>query len=301
MLTDNPRDRTVFFFDEARKMMQNSKVHEDLKITPENTYQIAHKANRKTLLEVMRVAHLPGSTILGAENILELNDLAEQGKSCLILSEHVSNLDVPSMYARFYDQADQKLIDAFEKIIFIAGAKLNENPIVKLYTEMFSRIVNIPPSAISKLTDKEDIEIATKINRTAIRKLVELRKSGHIFLLFPTATRYRPWKPETKKGIKETTSYLSSFDYFCFSSINGNNMPPREHEDMTREPFLQDVITISYSKVQDAKAFVEKHSGNQITCSQDDKEAFKQLIADKVMEEIDILHNEAEKYRKKFL
>jgi glycerol-3-phosphate O-acyltransferase len=294
-------DKTVYFFDAAKKMMHNSKINEDLKITTENTYQLAYKANRDALLEVMRAGHLPGSTILGVENVLKLAKLAAEGKSCLIMSEHVSNLDVPSMFVRFYDYGNPDLIDIFEKIVFIAGAKLNENPLIKLYTEMFSRIVNIPPSSMSKLTEKEDIELATKINRTAIRKLVELRKKGYIFLLFPAATRYRPWKPETKIGIKETASYLSSFDYFCCCSINGNNMPPREHEDMTREPYLQDVITFNYGEVQDAKSFSEKYGSHDPASSLEEKENLKQVITDKVMEEIERLHIEAEEYRKKYI
>ena len=60
-MTEN-REKTKEFFDYAKKMMQNSKMNEDTVITPENIYQQAYTKNRPTLLEIMRLGHLPGST-----------------------------------------------------------------------------------------------------------------------------------------------------------------------------------------------------------------------------------------------
>ncbi len=298
----SPLDMTDDFFIYAKRMMSKSKMHEDGKITPENTYQPAHKENRSDLLEVINMLHLPGSRILGLENLIRLYELAKDGKSCLILSEHLSNLDVPSMFGRFYDPNDQQIEirkEIFEKIIFVAGVKLNENPLVKLYTEMFSRIVIVPLSSMSKMTAEEG-DLASKINRSATRNLVQLRKSGNIFLMFPQATRYRPWKPETAKGIKETFSYMNSFDYFVCSSITGNNMPPREHEDMTREQCLKDVFVLNYGAVQSTKDFINEYTIKS-GINKDDKESIKQYIVDIVMDDISKLHEEAENYRKPFL
>ncbi len=295
-------DMTKEFFDSAKMMMHKSKMHEDGQITPDNTYQPAHKENRDELLKVIRLLHLEGSKILGIDNLIQLYELAKQGKSCIILSEHVSNMDVPSFFCRFYDENEEKqplLKEIFEKIIFVAGVKLNENPLVKLYTEMFSRIVIVPLSSMSKMTP-EELDLSSKINRSATRRLLQLRKSGHIFLMFPQATRYRPWRPETKKGIKETVSYLNSFDYFICGSINGNNMPPKEHEDMTRENCFKDVFVLNYGPVISTKDFVAdcaKESG----VNPDDKEAIKQYTVDKVMEKIYELNDEAEKYRQPIL
>lgn len=302
---NNKNDITLYFFEQAKRMMHNSKMHEDSKITPENVFQPAHKANRDILLETMKYAHLEGSTIIGVENILKLYELANSGKSCIILSEHLSNLDVPSLFARFYDYPDERLKEIFEKFIFIAGVKLNENPLVKLFTEMFTRIVIVPIRSIEKMLQEEDkykeeIDLSKKINLKATRKIVEMRSKGYIFVLYPAGTRYRPWNPDTKRGIKETTSYLNSFDYFCCCSINGNNMPPREHEDMTREPVYKDVVVFNFGEVKDTKEFIDKEiSTNKINT--EDKEYVKQFIVDRIMEEIDKLHNNAEEYRKKYL
>jgi len=296
---------TRLFFDYAKKMMKNSKMNEDTLITPENIYQPAIKNNRDCLFEIMKMSHLEGSTILGSENLIKLYELAKNGHSCIILSEHVSNLDVPSMFVRFYDHENSVMKEIFEKIIFIAGVKLNENPLVKLYTEMFSRIVIFPIRSLEKIANdesqKEKINFAKKINIKSSRKIKELRNTGFLFVLFPSGTRYRPWMPETKKSIKETSSFLKSFDYFCCSSINGNNMLPGEHEDMTKEQYRKDVLVLNYGDVMETKKYIDNviKSANKETA--DDIEKSKQLIGNKIMEEIDKLHDQAEEYRKKFL
>lgn len=292
----------IDFFCYAERMAANSRMNEDTEITPNNVYQPAHKENRELLYKITNKLHLPGSKILGEENIIKLYDLAQQGKSCIILSEHVSNLDVPNMFVRFYNSANPKLKKIFERIIFIAGVKLNEIPLVKLFTEMFSRIVIFPIRSLSKIKESkehvEKVNLAKKINIRSTRLIKELRSQGNIFLLYPTGTRYRPWDPGTGKGIKEAASYLNSFDYFCFAAINGNNMPPAEHEDMTKEPIKKDVIVFSFGEVRNTKDFINYIIEEQYSQSRDDKEKMKEFIVGKIMEGINELHKEAEKYRK---
>ena len=302
-LHNKENDMTLYFFEQAKKMMHKSKMHEDSKITTDNVFQPAHTANRDILLETMKYAHLEGSTILGVENIIKLYELVMSGKSCIILSEHVSNLDVPSLFARFYDHPDNRLKEIFEKFIFIAGVKLNETPLVKLFTEMFTRIVIVPIRSIEKMLQEEDkykeeIELSKKINLKSTRKIMELKSKGYIFVLYPAGTRYRPLNPDTKRGIKETTSYLNSFDYFCCCSINGNNMPPREHEDMTREPVYRDIIVFNFGEVMETKKFIEDEL-NKNKIDKENKEYVKQFIVDRIMEEIEKLHIKAEEYREK--
>jgi len=296
---------TARFFSYVDSMMKNSRMYEDTEITPENIYQIAHKNNRDLLYECMKTAHLEGSTILGVENIKKLFELSQSGKSCLILSEHVSNLDVPSMFVRFYDYPDEKLKEIFEKIIFIAGVKLNETPLVKMYAEMFTRVVIFPARSIVKIQDNDEytkeLDLAKKINLRATRMIKELRTNGNIFVMYPAGTRYRPWIPETKKAIKETSSYLASFNYFCCSSINGNNMSPMEHEDMTKEKFEKDVIVFSFGEVLKAKEFINSIGHARHLESISDKDELKRIVGDKIMEEIENLHVKAEEYRSKYI
>lgn len=289
------------FFNYAEKMMANSKMHEDTEITPENVYQPAHKDNRDLLYKIVNELLLPGSKILGEENLIKLYELANQGYSCLILSEHVSNLDVPSMFVNFYNSDNPKIKEIFEKIIFIAGVKLNENPLVKLFSEMFSRIVIFPIRSLNKIVGKEgyaeQVNLAKKINVRSARMIKELRSQGNIFLLYPTGTRFRPWNPETGKGIKEAASYLNSFDYFCFASINGNNMPPAEHEEMTKETMVKDVVVFSFGEVRHTKDYIAHITKDQNFACREDNVNMKELIVEKVMEGISALHIKAKEYR----
>ena len=296
-------DRTEEFFDQARRMMPLSKMNEDIKITPDNVYQEAFKPNREMLFQIMKLGHLPGSTILGADNIKKLHTFASEGKSCLVLSEHLSNMDVPSLFTRFYDHGDEELKNIFEKFVFIAGAKLNQTPLVKLFTEMFTRVVIYAVRILMKLDfneeNKQEIELAKKINMRSTRKILELRNKGHIFVLYPTGTRYREWDPSSGQGMKETMTYLNSFDYLCCCSINGNNMPPREHEDMTKETFTQDIVTFNFGEVFKTEDFVKTIQAQHAGVS--DKDAIRQFQVDAIMEKIKTLHKDAETYRQPLL
>lgn len=301
-------NRTKEFFEYYQKMISGSKMHEDTEITPDNVYQEAHKENRELLLEIMKKCHLPGSDILGVENIIKLDELAQQGKSCLILSEHTSNLDVPSLFARFYDNKNESLKEIFERFIFIAGTKLNAQPMVKLFTEMFSRVVVYAIRSLNEIKNdderKEEVELANRINLKSTRKIGELRNKGFIFFLYASGTRYRPWAPETKKGIAAIHSYLNSFDYICCVSVSGNNMPPEEHEDMTKETICDDVIVFNFGEVTDSREYLKKVVESQDVATVNDcegKEQIKQFVADTIMDKIDILHKEGDKYRSELI
>lgn len=279
-------------------MMANSKMNEDNVISPDNVFQPAVSNNRELLIELMRAGHLPGSDVLGHENIKRLSELADEGKSCIIFSEHVSNMDVPSMYIRFHDHKDNLLRSIFEKFIFIAGVKLNLNPVVKLFAEMFTRVVIYPVRGLSKISGDE-FELAKKINLRATRHIMELKGKGRIFILYPAGTRRRDWDADSKKGMKETMAYLGIFDYFCCCSISGNNMIPQAHEDMTKEAYEQDVIIFNVGKVIKTSEFTAATASSNPNVT--DKDEIRQIQVDAVMEMIESLHDEGDCHRKKLI
>jgi len=297
--------RTEEFKAYLLRMMPNSRMNEDTAITPENIYQEAHIANRELLLEIISKTHLAGSTILGEANVLKMEELASQGKSVLILSDHVSNLDVPNIYAQFYNHRNPKFKEIFERFVFIAGTKLNENPVVKVFTEMFTRVVVYAIRSLTELKNceegKDELELANKINLRSTRKIGELRNKGYIFILFPAGTRYRPWMPETKKGITAVYGYLRSFDYYCCLSLNGNTMPPAEHEDMTKEEVYDDVVVLNFGEIHETKSYIQSFAIDLTNLTLSESEAQKQVVADDIMAKIDQLHEEAEVYRQKYI
>ena len=292
------KNKTDYFLQSIPKMMMNSQMNENNTISPDNVYQPAIKNNRELLAELMRAGHLPGSDVAGYENILKLEKLADEGKSCIIFSEHVSNMDVPSMFIRFKDHPDKRMESVFEKLIFIAGVKLNQNPVVKLFAEMFTRVVIFPIRGLSKISG-EEFDLAKKINLRATKHIMELKNKGNIFVLYPAGTRRRDWDADSMKGMKETMAYLSIFDYFCCCSINGNNMIPQEHEDMTKEAYEEDVIIFSIGEVTKTSDFVKEISEKHTEVK--DKDEMRQHQVDEIMNRIETLHTQGKLIREKAL
>ncbi|HPA64079.1 MAG TPA: hypothetical protein PLM72_05705 [Spirochaetota bacterium] len=292
------KNKTDYFLQSIPKMMMNSQMNENNTISPDNVYQPAIKNNRELLAELMREGHLPGSDVAGYENILKLEKLADEGKSCIIFSEHVSNMDVPSMFIRFKDHPEKRMESVFEKLIFIAGVKLNQNPVVKLFAEMFTRVVIFPIRGLSKISG-EEFDLAKKINLRATKHIMELKNKGNIFVLYPAGTRRRDWDADSMKGMKETMAYLSIFDYFCCCSINGNNMIPQEHEDMTKEAYEEDVIIFSIGEVTKTSDFVKEISEKHPDAK--DKDEMRQHQVDEIMNRIETLHTKGKLIREKAL
>ena len=292
------KNKTAYFLQSIPKMMMNSQMNDNNTISPDNVYQPAITNNRELLAELMRVGHLPGSDVAGYENILKLEKLADEGKSCIIFSEHVSNMDVPSMFIRFKDHTEKRMESVFEKLIFIAGVKLNQNPVVKLFAEMFTRVVIFPIRGLSKISG-EEFDLAKKINLRATKHIMELKNKGNIFVLYPAGTRRRDWDADSMKGMKETMAYLSIFDYFCCCSINGNNMIPQEHEDMTKEAYEEDVIIFSIGEVTKTSDFVKEISEKHPDAK--DKDEMRQHQVDEIMNRIEMLHTKGKLIREKGL
>ena len=79
-------------------------------------------------------------------------------------------------------------------------------------------------------------------------------------------------------------------------------MPPKEHEDMTREPIYKDVLVFNFGKVQNTKEYVASKLALNKEIKADTvegKEQTKKYIVDCIMDDIDRLHEDAEEYRSK--
>ena len=118
-----------------------------------------------------------------------------------------------------------------------------------------------------------------------------------MILVFPSGTRYRPGKPETKKGLKEIDSYLRLFDIVLPVTINGICLAinPEAPEDMTSDLVLQDVMTLTAHPVLECKSFRKQVLDS---LPQDEPDP-KQKIIDKIMEILEIQHNQIEESRSK--
>lgn len=275
-----------------QKMMANS--NNQHVITEENVWQDGNEVNRELFYEIVDDLMLPGSELVGAENLRELYRRAQAGQSCILLCEHYSNFDLPCL-TRLIERAFPEGKTLVKDLVAIAGFKLNEeSPVVLAFTEAFSRIVIYPSRSIEALPDspEKDAELkrAQKINLASMKALSKAKSSGKIVLLFPAGTRYRPGRPETKRGVKEVDSYLKTFDCCLFMSINGNTLQVTSQGEMIDDNAQRDVILYSAGPVHETAAF-RKAAQDACPADQDPK----QFTVDQVMATLDSLHAIGEK------
>jgi len=284
------------FHEQIKKALPLSKV--DLVITEKNVYQEGNKDILPFLDEMVEYLALPGSGLDGLENLEELLAKAEAGKSCLLLVEHYSNLDL-SIVSTLISKAGGRGKDISNVLIAVAGMKLNEdNPVVAAFAGAYTRIVIYPSRSLQELDpEKDSVEIARghAINNAAMKALIRHKYKGKLILVFPSGTRYRSWDPTTKKGVREIDSYIRSFDYMCFVALNGQILHVQE-TDMMNDVVTKDVVRVTAGPVLSCNEFREK--ARAAVGEDEDK---KQAVADAIMSELEKMHIAAEEKRKKLL
>jgi len=250
---------------------------------------------------------LPGSGLDGLENLEDLFTRAESGKSCLLLLEHYSNLDL-SLFSYMVRNAGGRGRDIGRAIVAIAGMKLNEeNAAVSAFASAYTRIVIYPSRSLESLDgvkDKAEIVRSNAINRAAMKALMSVKNKGRLVLLFPSGTRYRPWDPSTKRGVREIDSYIKSFDYMCLVAINGEVLHVVQG-DMMDDTVSKDVVRITAGPALSCTEFRDTvragvPAGESLSGGQEPVDK-KQAVADAVMAELERMHIQGEKKRKQFL
>ena len=289
-----------FFQDMAKLTRSASKIDED------KVYEEANMDLRKYSLQIVSDNVLPGSGLGNIENYKALYDsVTKEGKSGLILVEHFSNLDLPSIIYFLETYGEEWAKDMASRIVAIAGMKLNESGVgVRGFSESFSRVIVYPTRSITAMKEKGDVpaevieaeeQKARKINFAAMRAMDQCKKRGQIILVFPSGTRYRPGQPETKRGLREIDSYLRLFDNMICVANNGMSLRiGTEHpEDMLADIIEPDVERFTASPLINCKQFRNKILETLPADCPDPK----QETVDAVMKVMEDIHDEVEKTR----
>jgi 1-acyl-sn-glycerol-3-phosphate acyltransferase len=286
------------FKEQIKKAMSLSKV--STVITKDNVYQEGDGAILPILDDMVDPLMLPGSGVDGMENLEELLAKAESGKACVLLLEHYSNFDL-SIISWLVRKAGGRGKDIANALVAIAGMKLNEdNPIVAAFASAYTRIVIYPSRSLHGIdAERKKVEVprSIAINRAAMKALETVKTQGRIVLLFPSGTRYRPWDPSTKKGVREIDSYIHSFDYMCCVALNGMILHVQQ-TDMMNDIVTKDIVRVTAGPIYSCAEFREKARAKAEAAGVEDR---KQAVVDSIMEELERLHNEAEEKRKKIL
>jgi glycerol-3-phosphate O-acyltransferase len=234
------------------------------------------------------------------EYLKDLYEKAQEGKSCLVLMEHYSNLDLPVLSYLLRKEASPGK-DIANVLVAIAGMKLNEeNPVVAAFARAYTRIIIYPSRSFQGLDpekDRNEIIRGNAINRAAMKALMELKNQGKIILVFPSGTRYRPWDPSSKKGVREIDSYIRAFDYMCPMALNGSLLQVSK-QSMLDDPVMHDVIRMTAGPVRSCAEFRDTARAKAEAGGVEDK---KQAVADEVMLLLEEMHNQVEIERQKLL
>ena len=276
------------------QLIRNSRQGQS--VDRESVFQPANAANRVLVDKIIEQLVLPGSTIDGYEHLRELYERSQRGESCLILMEHYSNFDIPCLF-RLADTYDGGR-EVTDSIVAMAGTKLNEESrFVLAFTEAYTRIVIYPARLLASLEGSDRFEEERTrsriINRSALREMIRMKHSGHMVLLFPAGTRYRPGKPDTKHVLLEVDSYIKGFDHLVFVGIAGNTLEVDPAGEMDKDIPATDVMVYSVSEVTDAGSF---RSAARAAVPEGG-EAAKRAVASAVESKFDELHAQAESVR----
>ena len=273
-------------------------------VSEENVFQEGAADILPYLDKMVEALILPGSGIEGLSNLEELLSKAESGKSCLLLPEHYSNLDL-SLFSYLVRKAGGRGGDIDRALVSIAGMKLTEdNRAVAAFASAYTRIVIYPSRSLLSLDiskDRAEIVRSNAINRAAMKALMSAKNSGRLILLFPSGTRYRPWDPTTKQGVREIDSYIKSFDYMCLVAINGQILHVGQGE-MMDDPVSKDVVRLSIGPVVSCAEFREKARAEADAVPAGNEPADKkQAVADAIMAELERMNIAGEEKRKPLL
>lgn len=230
--------------------------------------------------------------------------VVNEGKSGLILMEHYTNLDLPEIIYLLDKHGEDWSKDFAKRIVAVAGMKLNEeNPAVRAFAEAFTRVVIYPTRSLDAVNAKEISEEekaeeekrARKINFAAMRAMDDCKKRGQVILVFPSGTRYRPGKPETKKGLREIDSYLRLFNMILLVAKNGQclRIDSENANDMLADWIVEDTVTLTGQLVTDSKKWRQDILDS---LPADDPDP-KQKTVDRVMEILEEMHEVEEKNR----
>ena len=272
------------------------------KIDETKVYEEANPEMRKYMFKLLDDTFSADSGLGNLENFKDFYEkVVKQGKSGLILMEHYTNLDLPAIIYLLQKVGEPWADDFASRIVAVAGMKLNEASAgVRAFTEGFTRVVIYPTRSLNAVEAKgisqEELKAeeqkARKINFAAMRAMDACKKRGQMILVFPSGTRYRPGKPETKRGLREIDSYLRLFDYMLLVGINGNclRINPDNPDDMLEDILEPGKVTLTAHPVLECKKFRE----DVLSSLPADESDPKQKTVDQVMQILDEIHNQVE-------
>ncbi|NIZ40554.1 hypothetical protein PVA45_03385 [Entomospira entomophila] len=268
---------------------------EEEEVTAETVYKAGSLKARRIADLLAAQLILSGSGIVDPQHLEESWKLSQSGKSVLVLCEHFSNFDLTNI--TYLTDHEPLIGEEFaNKLTAMAGVKLSKESdrFITSFIKIYNRIVIIPSRTLNNLSAEEREEYNRRmgpINMAALKEMTKRKMTGHPILVFPTGTRTRPNKPETAQAVKEIYSYIRSFDYIQFLSLNGVNLKVAE-ESMSQDEPQPNVIMMGAAKPMSSEEFLEQA---EIHCSKNMN--LRDFVPEYVMSQLRQLHEYVEPIR----
>lgn len=142
-------------------------------------------------------------TVSGAENLKAARENLKSHKSVIILMNHLSHADHPTL-AR--GMRENGFADLAERLIFVAGMRFKDEFLAKVFNNAYARILVSTPTSAPQ-TEEERRE-AQRINLKGFFEASRLLKDGNILVIYPEGTRSRAKK--LLKAIPAVAMYLEN-------------------------------------------------------------------------------------------
>ena len=303
-LVNSKEEIDLISLEAIQKLQATYKPGRNREITAQNVFQDAILEGRADFEEFVLKFLLPDSRMEGLENITDCLDKISQGKSVILLPEHRSNFDAPAFHV-LLRRKGAEYADFLPRLVYIAGRKLNESSdLVNMFSEKYSRLVIVPrrdlPDSKPGETEEEAeareayVQQAARINRAAFREMIRLKKAGKVFVLFPMGGRLKPGADNIP--VRETTSYLKTFDVAYLVSMDGNTLHPRPK--MEDERPNQDTIVFRVGRALDTKSFLAEQREIFDSAYAAEKPPpdidFEQFAVERIMRMLDSLRTEGD-------
>lgn len=277
------------------KMVQNSIYSQD--IFEADIWQPQNEKNLNLVLGLVEKLVHENSKIVNSQYLEKVNTYLENGKSCIIMPEHYSNFDLPALFYLIKTQ-HPNLLELIGNTVSLAAAKLNaESKVVLAFSEAFHRIMIYPAREKEAKHGSSPEEIAQEkqlaiINQRAIRKMYNVRDEGRAILMFPSGTRYRPEKPESRNALEQAASFLKRFDYVCFMGIAGNTLIVNPNNNMAEDILRKDSMVYWVDEPISSKEFINNVKGDS---------SDKKVVANAITNHLLSLHDRAKEVRQELI
>lgn len=128
-------------------------------------------------------------SVMGEKNLQLVRNNLQAGKSVIILANHLSHSDHPTLARAFREKG---FPDLAERLVFVAGMRFKDEFIAKIFNNAYARTLVATPT--SQPQTEEEKRVSQMINLKGFFEVSRLLNKGNLLVIYPEGTRSRDGK-----------------------------------------------------------------------------------------------------------